>query len=92
MNPLEIEAQGAILLNQAEVKAAEIGEILAQLNALGTAEFEANYDAGKVDAANRKYDAAAAATARLKARLASYHLALQAAQATATFPRPRSGK
>ena len=33
MNPIEIEAQGAILLNQAEVKAAEIGEILAQLNA-----------------------------------------------------------
>ena len=95
MTPQEaiaIEAEGAIKLNSAEVKSSEIGLLLAEINALGTPEFEAFYDPAAVAKANAKYDAACAAASRLKLRLASYHSALQAAQSTATFPRQRTGK
>jgi len=89
---LAIEAHGAIKMNEAEVDIAAAGLRLAEINALGTPDFEALYDAAAVAKANAKFDAAANAVARAKARLSAYHVALQAAQATATFQRPRSGK
>ena len=89
---LAIEAQGGIKMNEAEVDIAAAGLRLAEINALGTPDFEALYDEVAVAKANAKFDTAAAAVARAKARLAAYHVALQAAQATAKFARPRSGK
>ena len=48
MNPLEIEAAGAVKLNQLEVKLAECQLLAAEIDALGTAEFESFYDAAAV--------------------------------------------
>lgn len=91
MNPLETEAAGAVLINGAEADLANASVKMAELNALGTPAFEANYNAAAVAKANARFQPAVAAIARAKLRVAAYHAALSAAQATATFPRPRGG-
>lgn len=91
MNPLEVEAAGAVKLNQLEVKLAECQLLAAEIDALGTAEFESFYDAGAVAKSNAKFEPMVKAITRAQARTAAYHNALSAARATATFPRPRGG-
>ena len=92
MNPIEIERQLAVLLNEAETAAATVAEKLAMMDALSTPEFEANYGEAEGAKAAAKYQASARLVARLKLSLGLLHNALVKAQSTATFPRPRTGK
>ena len=92
MTPIEAERQIAELINEAEVCAATISLNLAKIDQIATDELAANYATKSAAKAERKYSVAAKTAATLKKRLSSFHDALQAAAATATFPRPRTGK
>jgi len=92
MTPIEIEHEIAVRLNQAEVKAAEVGVLLAEIDQLSDPAFEANYDATAAAKAGKNLSDAMKANAREKLRLAQLHSAALAAYNTASFPRPRTGK
>lgn len=92
MNPIEIERQLAVLLNEAEVAAATVAARLADMDALSAPEFEALYAPAEGARAAAKFKSAAKLAARQKLALGLLHTALVRASQTATFPRTRTGK
>lgn len=89
---IEIERLIAIEINAMEVKAAEIGFHAAKIDALASNDFIVAYDPLAASKAADKGAAVLQAIPRLKKRIEAFHLASQAMIATASFPRPRTGK
>ena len=89
---IEIERLIAVEINAMEVKAAEIGFHAANIANLSTDAFLAAYEPSAVNKAGDKGSALLQAIPRLKKRIEAFHLAGQAMIATASFPRPRTGK
>lgn len=79
-------------INAAEFYAAAVGMSLAKGEALFTEEFAAKFDDDKVKQTFRHLRHSQANSVKEKARLAELHVSLNETAATATFPRPRSGK
>lgn len=95
MTPSEaiaIEQQIAVKINAMETKAAEIGQLGAEIDALVTPDFEALYSATEIAKASQKGSAVLQVNARLKTRLAALHGAFLAVYNSASFPRTRTGK
>ena len=92
MTPQGIEAEITRELNAAEAEIASVAARLTRIEQLSTPEFEANFDAKKVDIATRRFGKLFRTIGKAKSDFASFHAALANIAATANYPRPRFGK
>jgi hypothetical protein len=92
MTPNETLAAIAVLINEAETHAAQVGLALAKGEELSTPEFEAHFESAKIHNDGVMLKQCQATVVKLKSRLAALHESLNETAGTADFPRPRSGK
>jgi hypothetical protein len=89
---IEIERAIAVKINAMETKAAEIGLLGAEIDALASNDFIVAYDPLAAAKAADKGASVLQMVTRLKLRIGNFHKASQDMINTATFPRPRTGK